>query len=68
MKIDLASKILSRSRIAIWRDSPVAWAHDCLNVKLTGYQAEILDALPARRRVAVKGPHGLGKVSRGRSW
>lgn len=43
---------------------PVAWAHDVIDWRgggLTGYQEEILAALPARRRVAVRGPHGLGK-------
>lgn len=30
---------------------------------LTSYQAEILGELPTRRRVAVRGPHGLGKSS-----
>jgi hypothetical protein len=59
--IDLAGKVLARTRIARWRDSPTAWAHDVLNVRLAGYQSEILDALPVHRRVAVKGPHGLGK-------
>lgn len=61
MKIDLAGKVLSRTRLSRWHNSPVAWARDCLNVNLAGYQAEILDALPVRRRVAVRGPHGLGK-------
>jgi hypothetical protein len=59
--LDLASKVLSRTRLDRWRDSPVAWAHDCLNVRLAGYQGEILDAVPRERRVAVRGPHGLGK-------
>src|SRR6187549_322549 len=59
--IDLAGKVISRTRLSRWRDSPVAWARDCLNVNLAGYQGEVLDELPVRRRVAVKGPHGLGK-------
>lgn len=65
MKIDLASKILARGKLDRWKNSPVAWADDCLNVKLAGYQAEVLDALPVHRRVAVKGPHGLGKSFKG---
>lgn len=44
---------------------PVAWAHDAIDWRggggLTEYQEHILGALPARRRVAVRGPHGLGK-------
>jgi hypothetical protein len=61
MRIDLAGKVLSRTRLTRWRNSPVAWADECLKVNLTGYQGEVLDALPVERRVAVKGPHGLGK-------
>lgn len=60
--IDLAGKVLARTRIQRWRDSPVAWGRDVLKVDLPGYQAEVLDALPVKRRVAVKGPHGLGKA------
>lgn len=61
MIVDLAGKVLSRGRLQRWAGSPTAWAKDCLRVDLAGYQAEILDALPVHRRVAVKGPHGLGK-------
>lgn len=60
--INLADKIIARSRINRWRDSPVAWANDCLRVDLSGYQGEVMDALPVKRRVALKGPHGLGKA------
>lgn len=45
---------------------PVAWAHDVIDWPadsgLTPYQTEILGELPARRRAAVRGPHGLGKT------
>jgi hypothetical protein len=61
VKIDLASKIKSRTRLDRWKNSPVAWAADCMKVHPAGYQAEIMDALPKHHRVAVKGPHGLGK-------
>lgn len=47
-----------------YRNDPVAFAHDCINWEgggLTSYQAEILDAIPRERRVAARGPHGLGK-------
>jgi len=60
-QIDLAAKYLARTQIDRWKNSPVAWARDCLNVDLAGYQGEVMDALPVRRRVALKGPHGLGK-------
>jgi hypothetical protein len=59
--IDLGAKYLSRSRLARWMKSPRAWALDCLKVDLAGYQGETLDALSIKHRVAVKGPHGLGK-------
>lgn len=59
--MNLAEKIMVRTRIQRWKDSPVQWARDVMKVELAGYQAEILDALPVQHRVAVKGPHGLGK-------
>lgn len=61
MIVDLAGKVLTRTRLQRWWDSPVAWADECLNVNLTGYQGEVMNALTVRRRVAVRGPHGLGK-------
>jgi hypothetical protein len=49
-----------------YRNNYVAFAHDCINwptgEHLTTYQDEILDALPRKHRVAVRGPHGLGKT------
>jgi len=66
VKIDLASKILSRGRLDRWWNSPVAWAADCLpQIKLASYQREVLDALARERRVALRGPHGLGKTMQG---
>lgn len=59
--IDLAGKVLARTRLTRWLRSPVAWADDCLKCDLAKYQAEVLDALPVRKRVALRGPHGLGK-------
>ena len=48
-------------------DDPVAWIHDFIKFKpdegLTFYQEEILSELPRRKRVAVRGPHGLGKTA-----
>jgi hypothetical protein len=50
-----------------YRDDPVAFVHDCFLWKEregpTAYQDEILAALPHKKRVAVRGPHGLGKTS-----
>jgi hypothetical protein len=48
-----------------YRHDPVAFAHDCIDwgdEHLALYQEEILGELPQRRRVAVRGPHGLGKT------
>ena len=48
-------------------ETPSVWARDNIlwrgGEHLTFYQEEILDAIPKRRRVAVRGPHGLGKTS-----
>lgn len=48
-------------------NDPVGWVHDCLHWIDEGgpvnFQEEILAALPERRRVCVRGPHGLGKTS-----
>lgn len=46
-------------------DDPVAFAHDCIawpeGQGLTGYQDEVLAAIPTQHRVAQRGPRGLGK-------
>lgn len=48
-----------------YRRDPVAFVHDCFSwprgEKPTGYQCDILAAMPKYRRIAVRGPHGLGK-------
>ena len=48
-------------------NDPVGWSAACLHwpvgQNLTAYQAEILAAVPREKRVAVRGPHGLGKSS-----
>lgn len=50
-----------------YRHDPVAFVQDCFDWRTgqgaTAYQSEILAALPAKRRVAVRGPHGLGKTT-----
>lgn len=48
-----------------WND-PIAFAHDCImwegdNGGPTRYQEEIMSALVEKKRVTVRGPHGLGK-------
>lgn len=61
MILDLASKVLARGALSRWMYCPACWARECLAVKLTKYQTEVLDQLPYRLRVALRGPHGLGK-------
>lgn len=50
---------------AWYRDRPVEFVHDCLawgeDERPTAYQDELMAALVAHRRVALRGPHGLGK-------
>ena len=56
-----------RHPLAAYRSDPVAFVRDCLvwrdGEAPAPYQEEILAELPARRRVAVRGPHGLGKTA-----
>lgn len=44
---------------------PASWARDCIawpaGKTLAPYQAEALDALVQHKRLAMRGPHGLGK-------
>lgn len=60
-RMNLGAMVNARLKGDRWFSSPVAWARDVMSVDLAGYQSEVLDALPKRRRVAVRGPHGLGK-------
>ncbi|HIP95826.1 MAG TPA: hypothetical protein EYH32_01280 [Anaerolineae bacterium] len=50
-----------------YRGDPVGFVRDCIRWRddegPTLYQEEILAALVAQRRVAVRGPHGLGKTA-----
>lgn len=48
-----------------YRNNYTAFAHDCIDWRgesPTEYQDEIWDAIPREHRVAVRGPHGLGKT------
>lgn len=53
-------------RATRYRSDPVAWAAEVIDwpagEHLTDYQDDILSALPVKHRVAVRGPHGLGKA------
>lgn len=50
-----------------YRDNPAAFVQDCIIWKPgdepVDYQLEILKKLAERRRVSVRGPHGLGKTA-----
>lgn len=50
-----------------WTYDPVQFVHDCIRFKpnegLTDYQAHQLRAVVEHGRVAVRGPHGLGKTA-----
>jgi hypothetical protein len=52
---------------ARWLDDPVGFVTEAIDWPpghhLTAYQAEILRQIPRQRRVAVRGPHGLGKTT-----
>lgn len=53
-------------RVLRYMYDPAGWARDCIAWEegegLTAYQADALGAIPRQRRVAVRGPHGLGKT------
>lgn len=52
---------------AKYYDDPLGFLNDCIDWRdsdgLTGYQSEIIAAVPQRKRTSVRGPHGLGKSS-----
>lgn len=60
---EVHSKTLSAKRFLT---DPVGFAEQAIiwpeGGGLTAYQRDILAAIPVRRRVAVRGPHGLGKT------
>lgn len=49
-----------------YRDDFCAFVHDCIDLgydKPTEYQDEILSDITIKRKVAVRGPHGIGKTT-----
>lgn len=60
-----------RADLSRYQDDPVGFVHDCFvwrpNEGPTAYQDRILSLIPIHRRVAVRGPHGLGKTAIG-AW
>jgi hypothetical protein len=61
-----AREIETTDRAQAWLYDPVKWAEDVIawpeGQSLAPYQADSIGALPAKRRIAVRGPHGLGKA------
>ncbi|MFZ4266597.1 LAGLIDADG family homing endonuclease [Streptomyces arboris] len=57
---------VAAQRATRYMHDPVGWARDVINWSdgegLTAYQVDILRKLPEERRVAARGPHGLGKA------
>lgn len=51
----------------LYFDDPAGFARDCITWKngdgLSDYQNEVLQNLPTKKRVSVRGPHGLGKTA-----
>lgn len=63
----LAGQTIQKRFAKTYFYDPVAFCHDCISwphgQSLTKYQEEILASVPQRKRVAVRGPHGLGKTA-----
>lgn len=61
-----ASKVGEKFK-RVYRNDPAAFVRDCFSWSVdegpAEYQIEILSSLVDSRRVAVRGPHGLGKTS-----
>lgn len=61
---EYAARVFERGHQFLY--DPVRWVEECVDFGAGGgqtpYQREILGALPRERRVAVRGPHGLGKT------
>lgn len=55
------------ARSGRWLYDPVGWVREVIDWRdgegLTPYQEDVLASLAQRRRVAVRGPHGLGKTT-----
>ena len=53
--------------INTYSNNPAAFVHDCIvfprDAAPTIYQSEILEEWPDRKRIALRGPHGLGKTA-----
>lgn len=63
---ELEAKAKIASSASRYCNDPVGFLHDCIRWPEgkgpTSYQEEIAGLLPTKKRVAVRGPHGLGKT------
>lgn len=64
---DIAAKRFERSGAVRYLNDPVGFARDCIDWPggqgLTDYQIDVLALLQKHKRLAVRGPHGLGKTA-----
>lgn len=62
-----AARAFEPSPAERWMYDPVLWARECIDwgtgEGLTFYQERILSELVAHHRIAIRGPHGLGKTA-----
>lgn len=58
---DLLTHLAAPARLQRWRDDPVTYAAERLGVELWSGQQEILRAIAAHKRVAVRSGHKIGK-------
>jgi phage terminase large subunit len=54
-------KSAATSKLAEWRENPVAFAREVLKVEPDAWQAEVLQAFPTHNRIALKASKGPGK-------
>lgn len=64
--LQLRRREQARSTLSRYYADPVAFVHDCFDfpegVTLAPYQEEVLASIPEKKKVAQRGPHGLGKT------
>lgn len=64
---ELAARRFERKGVSVYFRDPVGFSRDCFawnsGESLADYQTEILQNLNDTHRVAVRGPHGLGKTT-----
>ena len=64
---EIAARRFENPGVRVWLDDPVGFAQNCIDWPvdqgLTDYQQQTLADLATHHRVAVRGPHGLGKTT-----